>query len=328
MTFPFALPFAFQCAAPRAFRRLAGPSVALLVLSCLAGCASRSLNAPSVVDWSEGAAPARTTPVSPQPPSYVVRPGDTVASIARAQNVTPADLAAWNNLGLSPRVQPNQVLRLSPPTGVPPVAVTQPIGSETIEQRPLGPSTSTSTPAPPAPSSSSNMPVKTGPLGVKRPYSDAALAELSKPDGDVGAPTSIAVPTPSTSPSTTGPAPSMAWAWPAIGKASNGFVDGKSKGIDIVGKAGDPIVAAADGKVTFAGSGVRGYGNFIIVQHTPMLLSVYANNRTNLIKEGTMVTRGQKIAEMGATGADAPKLHFEIRNDSNAVDPMKYLPER
>ena len=302
--------------------RLVGPTITALVLLALAGCASRSLNAPTVVDWSEGGPPpVQTPPVASATTAYVVKAGDTLASIAKQLNVTPADLAAWNNLAPTARLQPNQVLRIVRPDGASPVAIPQPIGPETIEQRPLGPST--------PPPSSSNAPLKNGPLGVKRPYSDATLAEMSKPDGDApaAAPTQpdVAVPPP---PTAIGPSGTPAWGWPASGKAANGFVDGKSKGIDIAGKAGDPIVAAADGKVTFAGSGVRGYGNFIIVQHTPSLLSVYANNRANLIKEGTMVTRGQRIAEMGATGSEAPKLHFEIRSDSNAVDPMKYLPPR
>ena len=202
-----------------------------------------------------------------------------------------------------------------------PVAIPQAIGSETVEQRPLGPPAAGPATAPPA----SNAPLKSGPLGVKRPYSDAALAELSKPDGDAASvPVAPVVPAPSMAvPASNAPS----WAWPAAGKPSTIFGDGR-KGIDIGGKPGDAVTAAADGKVTFAGAGVRGYGNFVIVQHTPELLSVYAHNRTNLVKEGAVVTKGQKIAEMGNSESDTVKVHFEIRNDSKPVDPLKYLPAR
>lgn len=313
---------------------LAGSTIALFVVTLMAGCASRSLNPPQVVDWSDGAQSTRPSltapPVVVAPQLYTVKRQDTLSSIATMFNTTPADIAAWNSLGPNPRLQVNQVLRLSAPTAAPiagsPAAVTQPIGSETLEQRPLG------SPAGSAPSvspSSSNAPLKNGPLGTKRPYTDATLAELSRPDGD--APPVLPMPVTSESappPVVATAAPSLVWIWPTVGKAAKGFGDGKSKGIDIPGKAGDPVLAAADGKVTFAGAGVLGYGNFIIVRHTPELLSVYANNRANLVKEGAAVTKGQKIAEMGNAGSEAPKLHFEIRNDSKPVDPLKYLPER
>lgn len=314
---------------------LAGSSIALFVLMTLAGCASRSLNAPQVVDWSDGARPAVNAPV-PVPQraqTYTVRREDTLASIAKMFNVSTADLVAWNNLGPNPRLQTNQVLRVNAPTASSDAssqtAVTSPIGSDTIEQRPLGTPGTVPGPTPPAPGAST-APLKTGPLGVKRPYSDAALAELSRPDADgptpaAPPPAAVEAPTP---PAAAPAASALSWAWPASGKASTGFSDPKSKGIDIPGKAGDPVLAAADGKVTFAGTGVLGYGNFIIVRHSPELLSVYANNRANLVKEGAAVTKGQKIAEMGASASDPAKLHFEIRNDSKPVDPLKYLPAR
>ena len=303
-------------------------------LLLVAGCATRSLNTPPpVVDWSTGS--QGTRPSSVPVPTYTVRRDDTLASIAKRFNTTPAELAAWNNLGPSPRVRPDQVLRVSPPgapapgsDGNAPVATTQPIGSESVEQRPLGAEQGRVSPAGNTPPpSASNAPLKNGPVGLKRPYSDAALAELSRPDGDAtsiasAAPTAAA---PTIPPTTTTAA--ISWSWPAGGKPVASFADSKTKGIDIPGKAGDPVLAAADGKVTFAGTGVRGYGNFVIVRHSPELLSVYAHNRANLVKEGALVTKGQKIAEMGNSDTDAVKLHFEIRNDSKPVDPLKYLPE-
>ncbi len=107
---------------------------------------------------------------------------------------------------------------------------------------------------------------------------------------------------------------------------SNTGVEGK--GITIAGKRGDPVVAAADGKVVYSGSGLPGYGKLIIIKHKSDFTTVYAHNQTLLVKEGQMVTQGQKIAEMGDTGADRVELHFEIRQMGKPVDPQSLLPAR
>ena len=101
-----------------------------------------------------------------------------------------------------------------------------------------------------------------------------------------------------------------------------------SKGIALGGSAGDPVVAAADGKVIFSGNGPRGYGNLVIVKHSNDLLSVYAHNRSLAVKEGQSVKRGQKLAELGETGGTTPRLHFEIRQQGKPVDPAAFLPKR
>ena len=98
--------------------------------------------------------------------------------------------------------------------------------------------------------------------------------------------------------------------------------------MDFAGKAGDPVVAAGDGKVVYAGAGLRGYGELVIVKHNAIFLSAYAHNRKILVKEGQQVSRGQKIAEMGKTDSDSVKLHFEIRKQGKPVDPERYLPKR
>ena len=322
----------------RALSAIAPIVVSLGFAAGLAGCAGRSLNPPPVVDWSRGARPAVTSSAD-QPVLYTVRRQDTLASIAARFNTTPAALAALNDLGPDPRIRPDQILRVSQPqvsqtspqAGTSPVATTAPVGSEAVEARPIGPPGVTMPSGGTAPGAS-NAPLKTGPLGLRKPYSDAALAELSKPDGEVapGAATMAAAPGAAVGSSTPAPATavgSLSWAWPVPGRPGRPF-DDKSKGIDIPGKLGDPIVAAADGRVTFAGTGVRGYGNFVIVQHSPDLLSVYAHNRANLVKEGSTVVKGQKIAEMGSTDSDGVRLHFEIRRDSKPVDPLQYLPPR
>ena len=120
----------------------------------------------------------------------------------------------------------------------------------------------------------------------------------------------------------------IAWIWPAQGKLIAGFDELKNKGFDIEGKAGDPIIAAAEGRVVYAGAGLRGYGNLIILKHNNTFLTAYAHNRTLLVKEEQSVKKGQKIAEMGSSDADSVKLHFEIRRQGKPVDPAKYLPAK
>lgn len=119
-----------------------------------------------------------------------------------------------------------------------------------------------------------------------------------------------------------------AWAWPASGAVVAGFEEGKQKGLAIAGKAGDPVLAAADGRVVYAGSGLRGYGNLVIVKHNSTYLTAYAHNQALLVKEDQAVRRGQKIAEMGSSDAERVQLHFEIRRQGKPVDPARLLPAR
>lgn len=326
------------------------PALACIAVVLLAtGCASRRLDLPSVIDRSgelrPRAAPGSVT-VTPDGRTqlYTARRGDTIASVATRFATTPADLASWNNLAPDAPLVQEQVLRVSPPptASAAPVdassaaAVATPIGNDRIDQRPID-NGATSTPVTPTPAG--NAPIKSSPLGVKRPYSEAAYADLLRPDTAIASSasstssTSVASATPQPSSAVPGvaavaPPTGLGWIWPANGKVTGTFASGKNNGINIAGNAGDPVVAAADGKVTFAGTGVRGYGNFVIVRHTPELLSVYAHNRTNLVKEGATVAKGQRIAEMGNSDAQSVGLHFEIRSDSKPIDPMKYLPER
>ncbi|MBP8148853.1 MAG: peptidoglycan DD-metalloendopeptidase family protein [Limnohabitans sp.] len=116
--------------------------------------------------------------------------------------------------------------------------------------------------------------------------------------------------------------------WPANGALIAGFDEAKNKGLDIAGKAGDPVLAAADGQVVYAGAGLRGYGNLIILKHNNTFLTAYAHNQSLTVKEDQKVRKGQKIAEMGNSDADRVKLHFEIRRQGKPVDPAKLLPTR
>lgn len=134
-----------------------------------------------------------------------------------------------------------------------------------------------------------------------------------------------------------GPAPSQApvgeeevtWTWPAAGAVLAGFDEQKNnKGLDIGGVAGEPVLAAADGRVVYVGAAIRGYGNLIIVKHNNTFVSAYGHNQTLLVKDDQMVRKGQKIAEMGSSDADRVKLHFELRRKGKPVDPAQYLPAR
>lgn len=120
------------------------------------------------------------------------------------------------------------------------------------------------------------------------------------------------------------------WQWPAEGKVIQGFSSGSvgKKGIQIAGRTGDPVRASADGQVVYSGNSLLGYGNLVIVKHNNTYLTAYAHNRRVIVKEGDSVEQGQQIAEMGASGTDRTKLHFEIRKQGKPVNPLAYLPRR
>jgi lipoprotein NlpD len=124
------------------------------------------------------------------------------------------------------------------------------------------------------------------------------------------------------------PAPSADWIWPVSGKVIDRFDEKRNKGIAIAAREGDPVVASADGQVVYSGSGLRGYGNLVILKHNDDFISAYAHNRQILVKQGQAVKRGQRIAEVGMSDASQPKLHFEIRRQGKPVDPLAYLPPR
>jgi lipoprotein NlpD len=118
------------------------------------------------------------------------------------------------------------------------------------------------------------------------------------------------------------------WMWPSTGTLISGYDEVKSKGLKIAGKLGDPVYASADGRVVYAGSGLRGYGNLVILKHNETYLTAYAHNQTLLVKEDQTVRKGQRIADMGNSDADKVMLHFEVRRNGKPVDPAKYLPGR
>ena len=178
--------------------------------------------------------------------------------------------------------------------------------------------------------------VKVEPRGQKVPFSERALAQLASPDsgGAAIATAPPVAPTPEIAPTPPAPEPEkppgtdtedVDWMWPVKGKVLAPFTEA-AKGMDIAGRKGAPVVAAAGGRVVYAGSGLRGYGKLVIIKHNVTWLSAYAHNENILVKEGQDVKKGQKVAEMGSSDTDQVKLHFEVRRQGKPVDPAKILP--
>jgi lipoprotein NlpD len=228
-----------------------------------------------------------------KPGFYSVRPGDTLTKIALDHGQAWRDIAKWNGLDNPNVIEVDQVLRVAPPLME--AAANRQTKPVMAQNQTLANSSTSNTSTPTASSAStSNMP-------------NAA---------------------PSASPSVNLSDDGMAFAWPHPGPVLAGFDETKNKGLDFAGKAGDPVLAAGDGKVVYAGSGLRGYGNLVILKHNNTYLTAYAHNQTLLVKEDQSVTKGQRIADMGSSDSDRVKLHFEIRKQGKPVDPAKLLPAR
>ena len=311
-----------------------GRLLAALLIVALAGCASSNRKAPveerSVAAKPTATAPAPSTAPAPaatpetapkplpgaenagKPGYYTVKPGDTLLRIALDSGQNWRDVVRWNNLENPNLVEVGQVLRVVPPAVDAAAVTTRAVpGAGRVETRPLEPRTAASTVTPSA----------------------GAAAPSAATPPPVPAPAPVAAPTPAP------PAPDNAaspresgddivWIWPAAGTVVAGFDEGRNKGLTIAGKAGDPVLAAGDGRVVYAGSSLRGYGNLVIVKHSELYLTAYAHNQVLLVKDDQIVRRGQKIAEMGSTDAERVQLHFEIRRQGKPVDPAKLLPPR
>lgn len=225
-----------------------------------------------------------------KPGYYTVKPGDTMIRVGLESGQNWKDLVKWNNLENANVIEVGQVLRVVPPGENASGVSTRPITVSKAETRPLD--------AKPAPTAASSAPAA-APAPAPAP-----VAAVREGDDDIN------------------------WMWPAAGPVSSVFEEGKSKGLGISGKPGDPVLAAADGRVVYAGSGLRGYGNMVIVKHNNSYLTAYAHNQLLMVKEDQVVRRGQKIAEMGSSDAERVQLHFEIRRLGKPVDPARLLPPR
>jgi lipoprotein NlpD len=327
-------------------------SVSLIVL--LAGCASHR---PAPVSEARTATPQQGAPIvsstpkpMPEPVTppkplasddkvHVIQKGDTLISIALANGLDYRELALWNNIDNPNVIKLGEALRLTPP-GV----FTAPLAPVAAMPKPgdviATPLITTPAPVNAAPNVNTDK-FKVEPKGGKVPYSDAAFAKANA-NADAGAPIT-GTPLPPVAPivttsATTPPAvlpPSASsvdkteWAWPVHPAPTAGKFTAfseLSKGIDIPGTRKSPVLAAAAGKVIYAGSSLRGYGRLIIIRHTNQdWSSAYAHNEKILVEEGQQVKKGEKIAEMGDSDADSVKLHFEIRKNGKPVDPVKWL---
>lgn len=268
-------------------------SLAVLVAaSLLSGCASPPRGGVQVIDRNQ------------RPPvesgSYLVQRGDTLSKIAIRFGWDWRALARHNGIAAPYVIHPGQrihfgqaVTRPEPPRA--PKEAPPPSSQPTVVARPV--------PSPP--------PITTGPAVTPPP--------APKPPA--------AMPAPQIQPVQRS---ASGWAWPAQGAVIGRFSSNGSlnKGIDIAGELGQPVLAASDGTVVYAGSGLRGYGELVIIKHSETYVSAYGHNRRLLVREGQQVKAGQTIAEMGSTGTDRVKLHFEIRRQGKPVDPQQYLPKR
>jgi lipoprotein NlpD len=266
----------------------------LSALLLLGGCAAPQRGGAPVEDRRPPSRPAVSTvkpPVAtpaatPTPEgTYIVKRGDTLYSIALDHGHDYREIAQWNSLDDPTKLTVGQVLRVKPPAE-PAVVLGAATSSNRIESRPLDPppveKPAVSAPAPAAPAPSAPPPAGEKPLLEVHP---------------------------------------LTFAWPVKGKVVAGFAEPRQKGIDIEGRSGEPVGAAAPGRVTYVGSGIPGLGKLIVIKHDQGYITVYAHNKDILVKEQQSVTRGQKIAELGE------KLHFQIRKGAAAVDPLLYLPK-
>ena len=303
-----------------AVRPLCQAALAAVVV-CAAGCASApnrapvedrsatpratvAATSPAVGASSTEAARPVVTEAGPRPGYYVVKPGDTLIRISLDSGQNWKDLVRWNNLDNPNVIEVGQSLRVVAPGVDPTGAMTRPVASNRVETRPLeARAASSAAPPPPGTSTASAPVVAPAPVAVA-PVPAPPPPIPREGDDDV------------------------AWGWPASAPVSTPFDEARSKGLVFRGKAGDPVLAAADGRVVYAGSGLRGYGNLVILKHNATYLTAYAHNQTLLVKDDQAVRKGQKIAEMGATDADGVQLHFEIRRQGKPIDPARLLPSR
>jgi lipoprotein NlpD len=280
-------------------------ALAMALVLLLSACASKVTHRAPVEDRNNSSARSSSTPTpsdsaKPMPGSenagkpgyYTVKPGDTLIRIALESGQGHRDVARWNALENPNKIEVGQVLRVVPP-----------VSEESVVAKPVASSKVSSTPLQSQTQSQTQQSAKNEPA----PAAAGAVSESHAKSGE----------------------DDVSFAWPAKGTIVGAFDESKNrKGVDIGGAAGDPVLASADGKVVYAGAGLRGYGNLIILKHNNTYLTAYAHNQSLSVKEDQTVKKGQKIAEMGNSDAESVKLHFEVRKLGKPVDPAQYLPAR
>lgn len=280
-----------------------------VLLTMLAACSTGPVNAPvdsrDPLTGGRSASTAGPAGVAANPGYYSVRRGDTLYSVAWQNGLNFRQLADMNGIGPPYTIYVGQSLRVVPPSVNAPAPGPAPAAAPPPRQS-----------APPG-----AVPGVTTPAGKQpRPAPAAAAAATT--------PARVATAEPAAEPEPALPAVVSRWVWPVKGPLLRGYTpDGNGKkGIDIGGRAGQPVKAAAVGKVVYSGSGLVGYGRLIIIKHNDNLLSAYGHNSELLVAEGDYVKAGQVIAKMGSSGTSSTRLYFEIRQDGKPVNPLSYLP--
>lgn len=269
-----------------------------------------------ITRWEESPA-QRTSSSRPRPApvrradgdTYTVQSGDTLYSIAFRNQIDYKDLASWNGIGSDYRIIPGRVLRLKP-------------NAEARASRPAPAPVSRPRPAPAAP--------RIEPAQPAIEYGGSAETVVASAPAPVISESSTAA-GPAVIPATPQAAinSGFEWFWPTTGTILKTYAPQSGfKGLDFGGNFGQPVFAAAPGRVVYSGNALKGYGELIIIKHNDTYLSAYSYNRTRNVKEGDVVTAGQPIGELGMGPENKPFLHFEIRERGQPVDPMRFLPKR
>lgn len=265
----------------------------ILLMLLLTACSGGSALAPI---GREGAARTQQRPAPmPAPNSYTVKRGDTLYSISFRYGMDYRDVARINGIRSPYTIYVGQKVKFK---GAPVVASTTHPGTV--------------------------KPTRNTP-SVTRPSKTVSPTTATKPP-----PVRPATPPASSAPALMAGNESLIWRWPTDGRVISTFSESAAgrKGINIGGKLGQSVTAAADGKVVYSGDGLPRYGNLLIIKHNDTYLSAYAHNETLLVKEGDSVKRGDRIATLGRSGTQTDQLHFEIRRNGKPVDPLRFLPKQ
>lgn len=314
------------------------PMSALLLSGCAGMASWEEENEPEQQAWNLPTAPRQPDPV-PQRPygpgEHMVRQGDTLYSIAFRNQIDFRDLARWNNIGPDYLIYTGQVLRLSSSSAMVPRSgqiTAQGIDMDEIDTKPRAISSSpTPVPAPVPVPVPVPVPGTTG-VAVAAPAVGTAAGTAAFPVPGKVTPSWPSATEMAKTPIVATPDGGggiVGWRWPVNGTVVRGYnLETGSRGLDFGGEVGQPIVAAAAGKVVYSGSALKGYGELVIIKHDDLRLSAYGYNRRRLVNEGDTVTAGQQIAELGVGPESKPMLHFEIRERGKPVNPVPYLPVR
>ncbi|MFM0043546.1 peptidoglycan DD-metalloendopeptidase family protein [Paraburkholderia sediminicola] len=271
-----------------------GTSAASAVPAAAAAPASNVVAGTSVLPAADDGTPLKKAP----PLVYRVKRGDTLARVAQRHHCSVRQLQAWNDLKPSSRLKQGQVLHVASPETVRAVNAANAAAAAAASAVPLAAQQASAATTSQAAAQSAT------------PASAPSAAEVREVAQE-----------------TSRHANGVSLAWPAGGRVVEAFQPGETRGIEIGGKAGDPVRAAADGKVMYAGTGLNSYGSLIIVQHNKDFLTAYSHNRKLLVKIGDVVRQGQQIAEMGDENNSRVSVGFELRRDGKPIDPMPYLPQ-